>query len=47
MQRNTLIKDMMRESCLMDLAQFWFNIIVIIDIKLLFLLTLIVGFFYF
>ncbi|XP_046912928.2 exportin-T-like [Dermatophagoides farinae] len=27
MQRNTLIKDMMRESCLMDLAQFWFNII--------------------
>ncbi|KAJ6219416.1 hypothetical protein RDWZM_005228 [Blomia tropicalis] len=27
MQRNTLIKDLMRETCLVDLAQFWFNII--------------------
>ena len=31
MERNTLIKDVMRETCLLELAQFWFNIIVSID----------------
>ncbi|KAI7697392.1 Exportin-T [Sarcoptes scabiei] len=27
LERNTLIKDMMREICLVDLARFWFNVI--------------------
>ena len=28
MQRNTVIRDAMRETCLLDLAQFWLHIIV-------------------
>ncbi|XP_054160885.1 exportin-T-like [Oppia nitens] len=27
LERNTLIKDLMRETCLLELAQFWFNVI--------------------